>query len=214
MSRDPVEAPAEPRMPRFTGWLRPVVDAVARVKAGVHRKLLFGFLAGALLLVAMAVLSLVVISQMNDRMEELNRAQVKAGRAQEMLYAITAQSHYRAMALLIPADAAKYNGQVEDAKAGFAKLLDDMERAEPANAAFYEGVRQRQRGVPPVRSEGAGAVRPRPDPAGRGRSTSTRSTRPRTSSRRRCGRSSPARRTTWPRRRATSGLPHASSPAW
>ena len=41
-------------MPRFTGWLRPVVDAVARVKAGVHRKLLFGFLAGALLLVAMA----------------------------------------------------------------------------------------------------------------------------------------------------------------
>ena len=142
MSRDPVLVPAEPRMPRFTGWLRPVVDAVARVKAGVHRKLLFGFLAGALLLVAMAALSLVVISQMNDRMEELNRAQVKAGRAQEMLYAITAQSHYRAMALLIPADAAKYNGQVEDAKAGFAKLLDDMERAEPANAPFYEGVRQ------------------------------------------------------------------------
>jgi len=142
MSRDPVEVPAEPRMPRFTGWLRPVVDAIARVKAGVHRKLLFGFLAGALLLVAMAVLSLVVISQMNDRMEELNRAQVKAGRAQEMLYAITAQSHYRAMALLIPADGAKYNGQVEDAKAGFAKLLDDMERAEPANAAFYDGVRQ------------------------------------------------------------------------
>ena len=129
-------------MPRFTGWLRPVVDAVARVKAGVHRKLLFGFLAGALLLVAMAALSLVVISQMNDRMEELNRAQVKAGRAQEMLYAITAQSHYRAMALLIPADGAKYNGQVEDAKAGFAQLLDDMERAEPANAPFYEGVRQ------------------------------------------------------------------------
>ena len=135
-------APAEPRMPRFTGWLRPVVDAVARVKAGVHRKLLFGFLAGALLLVAMAALSLVVISQMNDRMEELNRAQVKAGRAQEMLYAITAQSHYRAMALLIPADGVKYNGQVEEAKAGFAQLLDDMERDEPANAPFYEGVRQ------------------------------------------------------------------------
>ena len=109
--------PPEPRLPRFTGWLRPVVDAVARVKAGVHRKLLFGFLAGALLLVAMAVLSLVVIGRMNDRMSELNRAQVKAGRAQEMLYAVTAQSHYRAMALLIPADDAKYNGQVEDAKA-------------------------------------------------------------------------------------------------
>src|SRR5690348_5774945 len=94
---------AEPRMPRFTGWLRPVVDAVARVNSGVHRKLLFGFLAGVLLLVAMGGLSLVVISQMNERMEELNRAQLKSSRAQEMLYAVTAQSHYRAMALLIPA---------------------------------------------------------------------------------------------------------------
>ena len=43
--------PLEPRLPRFTGWLRPVVDAVARINASVHRKLLFGFLAGALLLV-------------------------------------------------------------------------------------------------------------------------------------------------------------------
>ena len=94
--------PAEPELPRVLRWLRPVVDAVARIKAGVHRKLLFGFLVGALLLVAMAVLSLVVIRQMNDRMAELNRAQVKSGRAQEMLYAVTAQSHYRAMALLHP----------------------------------------------------------------------------------------------------------------
>jgi signal transduction histidine kinase len=133
--------PAEPTMPRFTGWLRPFVDAVARVKAGVHRKLLFGFLIGAVLLVAMALLSLLVIRQMNDRMEELDDAQVKAGRAQEMLYAVTAQSHYRAMALLLPEDAAKYNGQVEDAKATFAQLLDELHRAEPANAAFYEDVR-------------------------------------------------------------------------
>ena len=136
-----VMTPAEPKMPRFTGWLRPVVDAVARVKAGVHRKLLFGFLTGALLLVAMGLLSLLVIRQMNDRMIELDDAQVKAGRAQEMLYAVTAQSHYRAMALLIPEDAAKYNGQVEEAKATFVQLLDELQEAEPANAAFYEDVR-------------------------------------------------------------------------
>ena len=141
MARDQVMTPAEPEMPRFTGWLRPVVDAVARVKAGVHRKLLFGFLIGALLLVAMGLLSLLVIRQMNDRMIELDDAQVKAGRAQEMLYAVTAQSHYRAMALLLPGDAAKYNGQVEDAKENFAQLLDELHRAEPANAAFYERVR-------------------------------------------------------------------------
>ena len=99
--------PAEPKMPRFTGWLRPVVVAVARVQAGVHRKLLFGFLVGAVLLVAMAVLSVLVIRQMNDRMTELRDAQVKAGRAQEMLYAVTAQSHYRAMALLGVDEAAR-----------------------------------------------------------------------------------------------------------
>jgi signal transduction histidine kinase/CheY-like chemotaxis protein len=141
MARDQVMTPAEPKMPRFTGWLRPVVDAVARVKAGVHRKLLFGFLIGALLLVAMGLLSLLVIRQMNDRMIELDDAQVKAGRAQEMLYAVTAQSHYRAMALLLPDDAAKYNGQVEEAKATFARLLDELHGAEPANAAFYKDVR-------------------------------------------------------------------------
>jgi signal transduction histidine kinase len=133
--------PAEPTMPRFTGWLRPFVEAVARVKAGVHRKLLFGFLIGALLLVAMALFSLLVIRQMTDRMIELNDAQVKADRAQEMLYAVTAQSHYRAMALLLPDEAAKYDGQVDEAKATFARLLDDLHRAEPANAAFYEDVR-------------------------------------------------------------------------
>ena len=78
---------------------------------------------------------------MNDRMIELDDAQVKAGRAQEMLYAVTAQSHYRAMALLLPTEAAKYNGQVEEAKATFAQLLDELQQAEPANAAFYEDVR-------------------------------------------------------------------------
>ena len=127
-------------MPRFTGWLRPVVDAAARVNSGVHRKLLFGFLIGALLLVAMGALSLVVIRQMNDRMVELNRAQLKATRGHEMLYAVTAQSHYRAMALLLPQDAARYNGQVEEAKTTFAELLDAMACAEPANAAFYAEV--------------------------------------------------------------------------
>jgi signal transduction histidine kinase len=133
--------PAEPGLPRFTGWLRPVVDVVARINSGVHRKLLFGFLTGALLLVAMALLSLVVIRQMNDRMVELNHAQVKAGRAQEMLYAVTAQSHYRAMAILKPDMGDLYNGEVEEEKVTFVRLLDLMENAEPDNAAFYEDVR-------------------------------------------------------------------------
>ena len=170
MSRDPVLAPAEPRMPRFTGWLRPVVDAVARVKAGVHRKLLFGFLTGALAPRGDGRSSASSSSsQMNDRMEELNRAQVKAGRAQEMLYAVTAQSHYRAMALLIPDDAAKYNGQVEDAKADFAKLLDEH----GAGRAGQRPVLRRRHGQVNEEYRQSGqrvlrVVRPRADPAGRG----------------------------------------------
>ncbi len=90
----------EPRLPRFTGWLRPLVDAVARIRASIHAKLLFGFLTGAALLMAMAVLSQVVIGQMNDRMEVLNAQATKVDRARQMLYDITAQSHYRAMAIL------------------------------------------------------------------------------------------------------------------
>src|SRR5438876_87244 len=92
--------PVEPELPRLTRWLRPVVDAVARTPLSVHRKLLFGFLIGALLLVGMAILSVGVIGRMNDRVVELNRLQAKASGAQQMLYLVTAQSHYLAMAIL------------------------------------------------------------------------------------------------------------------
>ena len=129
----------EARLPRLTGWLRPVVDGVARIDAGVHRKLLFGFLTGALLLVGMAILSLVVIGRMNERMGELSKLQEKDGRAQQMLYAVTAQSHYRAMALLTRDDA--YNTQVADAKRRFTELLDALERSDPRDASFAAGVR-------------------------------------------------------------------------
>ena len=131
--------PVEPGLPRFTGWLRPVVDVVAGTSAGVHRKLLFGFLAGALLLVGMAILSLVVIGRMNERVGELNHLQEKVSRAQQMLYAVTAQSHFRAMALLTQDD--KYNTQIADAKKTFIDRLDQMEQADPAEADFFRDVR-------------------------------------------------------------------------
>jgi signal transduction histidine kinase len=134
----------EPGLPRYVGWLRPFVDGVARVKASVHRKLLFGFLGGALLLVAMAVLSLLVIGRMNDRVTELSTLQLKVDRAQQMLYAVTAQSHYRAMALLTGDD--KYTGQIADAKATFATLLDQMQQSDPADAGFYDGLRATNEG--------------------------------------------------------------------
>ena len=140
-ARDPVMTPAEPKMPRFTGWLRPVVEAVARVKAGVHRKLLFGFL---------------------DR----RLAARGDGAAQPPRHPADERSHDRAQRCAgegwpgagdalcgdgpepLPGDGTapprrcrQYNGQVEEAKANFAQLLDELQRAEPANAAFYEDVR-------------------------------------------------------------------------
>jgi len=136
---DPKMTPPEPGLPRYTGWLRPFVDGVARAKASVHRKLLFGFLGGALLLVGMAILSLLVIGRMNERVGELSALQQKVDRAQQMLYAVTAQSHYRAMALLTHDD--KFIGQIADAKATFASLLDQMQAADPAEAGFFNGLR-------------------------------------------------------------------------
>jgi CHASE3 domain sensor protein len=135
----PVGGLPEPQLPRLTRWLRPVVDAVARIDASVHRKLLFGFLAGALLLVGMAVLSLVVIERMNGRMEELDRLREKGSRAQQALYSVTAQSHYRAMALLTRDD--EWNEKIADAKATFAGLVSAMEQDDPDESAFFAEIR-------------------------------------------------------------------------
>ena len=130
---------SEPRLPRLTGWLRPLVVGAARIKASVHLKLLFGFLAGALLLVAMAILSLVVIGRMNERVQDLDRLQEKTSRAQQMLYAVTAQSHYRAMAILTHDD--KYNTSIATAKKTFSALLAEMDQADPADAPILAELR-------------------------------------------------------------------------
>ncbi len=140
-NRTPAKTLGEPKLPRFTGPLRPLVDAVARLNFSVHRKLLFGFLIGALLLVGMAVLSLVIIGRMSDRVADLDRLQAKASRAQQMLYLVTAQSHYRAMALLTLNKTKDYNADIAVAKEKFAGLLNSMEQADPADDAFFQQVR-------------------------------------------------------------------------
>ena len=129
----------EPRLPRFTRWLRPVVDVVARINLSIHRKLLVGFLVGALLLVGMAILSLVVIGRMSGDVGDLDRLQENTSRAQQMLYAVTAQSHYRAMALLTHDD--KFNAQIADAKKTFSDLLDQMGRADATETELLQRLR-------------------------------------------------------------------------
>ena len=82
------------------GPFTPLVTFAARINASVFAKLLSGFLVGALLLLGMGVLSLVVISRMSERVKEINVLSGEADRARQMIYSITAQSHYRAMALV------------------------------------------------------------------------------------------------------------------
>ncbi len=130
----------EPQLPRLTRWSRPVVDAVARINLSVHRKLLLGFLIGALLLVGMAVLSLGVIGRMSDRVSELDRLQLKASRAQQMLYLVTAQSHYRAMALLTKNATKDYNKDIAAAKEQFLALLSAMEQRDTEDSAFLQSL--------------------------------------------------------------------------
>jgi len=138
------ERPLEPaddiRLPRLTGILGPLVDAVARIKASVHTKLLAGFLVVALLLLGMAVVSQVVIERMSGRVDELSRLTSKIDLARQMEYEVTAQSHYRAMALLTkdPTN----NEKIASAKQGFIRNLEAIEQlSPPPGPDFFSRVR-------------------------------------------------------------------------
>ena len=103
-------------------WVRPLIDMVARAPATIHTKLLAGFLLSALLLLAMGVFSIVVINAMNRQMDQVIELQEQLELAQEGIYAVTAQSHYRAMALITEVDS--WNDKIVAAKENF---TNDME---------------------------------------------------------------------------------------
>ena len=64
-----------PRLPFPFQPLSPIVDFVAGVSLSLHAKSLIGFLGGALLLLVMGGFSLLMLSQMNNRVEDLSLAQ-------------------------------------------------------------------------------------------------------------------------------------------
>jgi signal transduction histidine kinase len=137
----------DPSLPALTRWLRPAVDLVARIRLTIHQKLLVGFLTGALLLVGMATLSLVLIGQMHQRLSVLEVQAQRVDRAQRMLYDVTAQSHYRAMALLTypddPKGAETWNQKVVVKKEDFLSQLTELEKTDPENSQFYETLRRK-----------------------------------------------------------------------
>ena len=77
-----------------------LADVVAGVGVGVHVKLLSSYLAGAFLVLGMAVLTLVVISRMNHQVEELTRLQNQVESATRKSNYVVAQLHSRALSLL------------------------------------------------------------------------------------------------------------------
>jgi class 3 adenylate cyclase/HAMP domain-containing protein len=104
--------------------IRPAVDFVARIRATVHSKLLVGFLIIAVLLLAMGLMSIGVISAMNRQADQLIRLQRQADLARQGIYAVTAQSHYRAMALITRVDS--WNDKIGAAKENFTTRLNGI----------------------------------------------------------------------------------------
>jgi signal transduction histidine kinase/ActR/RegA family two-component response regulator len=133
-------AAADPRPPLLTRPLQPVINLIAAFPASVHLKLLAGFLATAVLLVGMGVNAAIILDRMNQRSQEITALQQQRDDARQMLYAVTVQMHYRAMALLTHDDT--FNAKIATAKQTFAQILDRVARHQgPGMDAFFRSVR-------------------------------------------------------------------------
>ena len=139
----PGDVPASDRdLGSVPGFLRPSVDLVARLKTTVHLKLLAGFLVIALLLLMMGILSIVVIARMNQQVDQLVALQTQTDLARQAIYSVTAQSHYRAMALITEVDS--WNDSVASAKANFTDVVDQIDAL---GAPIDPGVTDRLRSI-------------------------------------------------------------------
>jgi class 3 adenylate cyclase/HAMP domain-containing protein len=119
----PASVPADAELRPLPRFLRPVVDRVARVRATVHTKLLAGFLLIALLLLSMGVLSVAVLARVNEQVNTITALNEQTNRARQMIYEVTVQSHYRAMALVTDDTEYLYTEKLYATKAEFAANL-------------------------------------------------------------------------------------------
>jgi class 3 adenylate cyclase/CHASE3 domain sensor protein len=122
-------APAEIAVPRedataLPALIRPAADLIAKIRATVHTKLLVGFLVIAVLLLGMGGTSILVIRQMNAKAHQLIELRNQSDLARQAIYSVTAQSHYRAMALTTFDDT--WNDKIAIAKADFRRDLSGI----------------------------------------------------------------------------------------
>jgi CHASE3 domain sensor protein len=121
--------PPEARVPAtgkrlYPSVTQPLVDLLRRQFSDASR-LLTAFLVGAILLAGMGALSLVAIERMSQRVAELEILQEKVDRGRQIEYQVTAQSHYRAMALLTNDDS--NNVKIADAKKAITSHLERLQ---------------------------------------------------------------------------------------
>jgi class 3 adenylate cyclase/CHASE3 domain sensor protein len=120
------DAPPMERDPdRLPPLIRPAVNFVARIRAKVHTKLLAGFLVIAVLMLAMGVMSIFVIGRMNGHASQLIELQRLSDLSRQGIYGVTAQSHYRAMALTTEVDT--WNDKIALAKQNLVAQLEEIE---------------------------------------------------------------------------------------
>ncbi len=139
--RPAVPRTAEPVPPPWTRAVDFVADRVARAKTTMRSKLLLGFVAVALSLFGMAVLSWAVMDRMSQRVTELERLQERVNQTQRMEYLVTAQSHYRAMAILTGSESS--NESIAAAKREFIEILNALEHgATPVQRGLLARLRE------------------------------------------------------------------------
>ncbi|MDH5420307.1 MAG: HAMP domain-containing protein [Acidimicrobiia bacterium] len=138
-SADP-QPPTRPRRDPVPALLRPFVDFVAKIQARLETKLLGGFLVISVLMLALGVIGLLAVNRMDSQVDRLSRLSQQTDNANHLLYSITAQSHFRTMALLTGDPV--WTEKIVVAKANFVDLLDDTEAfAVGDHAALFASLR-------------------------------------------------------------------------
>ena len=123
------------------GPLSYLADVVAGINLSVHAKLLAGYLAGALLVLGMSILTLVVISNMNHQVSELTRLQNQVESATKKSSLVASQLDLMALALLTNDDSHYANSAA--ARREFSEVLALAEsKGRVEQAEFFQRLRE------------------------------------------------------------------------
>jgi methyl-accepting chemotaxis protein len=110
--------------------LNPIVAWVARLRCSLHTKLLAGFLLVVLLFLAVVATVTYLTYRMEERTLGVARLAEEVARAGRIEYAVTAQMHYRAMALLT--GDTSYDAKLVGARQDFSTHVGFLEGLEDA----------------------------------------------------------------------------------